>query len=126
MAPSDVTDLVQGAGQGQPDWLSGWFNFWNGFVSANPTGVLYMVGILELLLGLALIFGLLRRISYVGGMLLSFFIWAVDEGFGGPYGAGSTDIGAAIIYVFVFFALLIIDSSGRDSYSLDAVIARKK
>ncbi len=32
-------------------------------------------------------------------------IWSTAEGFGGPYTAGSTDIGAAIIYVLVFLAL---------------------
>ena len=30
---------------------------------------------------------------------------AIAEGFGGPYTSSSTDIGAAIIYAVVFFAL---------------------
>lgn len=127
MAPSDVTDLVQSAGQGQPAWLTGWFNFWVWFVSANPSFVLYLVGALELALGVALLLGLLRKVTYFAGIALSLIIWSVDEGFGGPYGPGATDIGAAIIYAFVFFALLLLDTSDASSkYSLDAIIERRK
>lgn len=126
MVPSDVVSLVQGAGEGQPDWLAGWFTFWSNFVSVNPAFILYVVGALELVLGLVLILGFMRKIAYFGGIVLSLVIWAIDEGFGGPYGPGSTDIGAAIIYVFVFFALVIIDASSAPSkYSLDAIIERK-
>jgi nitrite reductase (NO-forming) len=39
--------------------------------------------------------------------LLSLVIWTTAEGFGGPYKAGSTDIGAAIIYVIVFVGLFL-------------------
>jgi hypothetical protein len=31
----------------------------------------------------------------------------VGEGFGGPYGSGSTDIGCAIMYTVLFAALLL-------------------
>jgi uncharacterized membrane protein YphA (DoxX/SURF4 family) len=126
MVPSNVVDMVQGAGQGQPDWLVGWYSFWTALVSANPAFVLYAVGALELLLGILLVLGLMRKIAYFGGIILSLVIWSIDEGFGGPYGPGSTDIGAAIMYVFVFVALVIIDSSSSPGrYSLDAVIVRK-
>lgn len=126
MQPSDVVDLVQSAGQGQPDWLAGWFNFWLSFVSTNPSLILYAVGAFELLLGFVLILGFMRKIAYFAGILLSLVIWFIDEGFGGPYGPGSTDIGAAVIYVFVFLALVIIDASSEPiKYSLDAIIERK-
>lgn len=96
------------------------------FVSANPALILYLVGALEVVLGLVLIIGFMRKLTYLGGIILSLLIWSIDEGFGGPYGPGSTDIGAAIIYVFVFFALVIIDASSAPSrYSLDAIIERK-
>ena len=131
MAPGDVVTLVQMAGTGQPAWLSGWYSFWSGAVSANPTGFLYGVGALELLLGFAVLLGLLRKPAYILGVILALLIYAIDEGFGGPYvfssssGIGSTDIGAAIIYTFVFLALWIIDSYLPTHYSLDHVIARK-
>lgn len=61
MTPSDVVRLVQGAGQSQPDWLAGWFSFWSNVVSANPALMLYTVGTLELLLGVAWILALRKR-----------------------------------------------------------------
>jgi len=47
---------------------------------------------------------------------------------GGPYGPGSssTDIGAAIMYAFIFVAIIIVErSSNYSRYSLDALIETK-
>ncbi len=41
------------------------------------------------------------------GTLLAFVIWRSAVGFGGPYTPGSTDIGAAVIYVLVFAGLFV-------------------
>jgi uncharacterized membrane protein YphA (DoxX/SURF4 family) len=47
----------------------------------------------------------------------------VAEGFGGPYTPGTTtDVGAAIIYSLVFFALFLVDA-GR--FSVDRLIEKK-
>src|SRR5215831_20176757 len=65
---------------------------------------------------------------YLGGIILSLMIWSTIEGFGGPYGPGSssTDIGAAIMYAFIFVAIIIVErSSNYSRYSLDALIERK-
>ena len=79
-----------------------------------------------MLLGLALVLGFLRKLVYIGGMIYSLFIWAVPEGFGGPYGPGSTDIGTGIIYSFTFLALIIINATyGPSKYSLDALIEKR-
>lgn len=51
------------------------------------------------------------------GILLSVVIWTTAEGFGGPYSAGSTDIGAAIIYPLVFAGLFL--SSAGLYYGVD-------
>ena len=40
-------------------------------------------------------------ITYVTGIAFSLLIWSTAEGFGGPYTAGSADIGTAIIYALV-------------------------
>lgn len=126
LAPSDVVNLVQTAGQGQPSWLAPWFNFWGGLVSSNPSFMLYGVGLWELILGFTLVFGLMRKLSYLSGIVLSLMIYSIDEGFGGPYGLGSTDIGAAIIYVFVYLALIALESStASNSFTLDSVIERR-
>jgi hypothetical protein len=58
--------------------------------------------------------------------MLSLMIWSIVEGFGGPYGPGSTDVGAAIMYAFIFVAIIIVErSSNYNRYSLDVLIERK-
>ena len=111
---------------GQPSWLQPWFNFWSGVTASNAAPFVYGTGTLEILLGIALILGVLRKIAYVGGLILSLFIWAIPEGFGGPYGPGSTDVGTGIVYSFVFLCLILINAmSGSSRFSLDGLIERK-
>jgi uncharacterized membrane protein YphA (DoxX/SURF4 family) len=111
---------------GQPAWLQGWFTFWSGQVNGDPAFWVYLVGTFELLLGLALLFGFVRKVAYVCGALLSLFIWAVPEGFGGPYGPGSTDIGTGAVYALVFLSLLLLNATyGPSRWSLDALIERR-
>ncbi len=77
----------------------------------------------ETYLALALIAGFARKFTYAIGIAYGFFVWSVAEGFGGPYVPGTTtDVGAAIIYSFVFWALLLVDA-GR--VSVDRVIAAR-
>jgi nitrite reductase (NO-forming) len=117
-------DLIKSSGQ--PSWLQPWFNFWYNITVGNAAPFVYGIGILEVSLGVALILGVLRKLAYVGGLLLSLLIWAVPEGFGGPYGPGSTDIGTGIAYSFVFLSLMIINAiSGGSKYSLDYLIERR-
>ncbi len=114
------TQNIASLGDGQPSWLQGWFTFWSNLVSSNPAAWVYTTGTFELTLGLGLVFGFLRKIAYGGGLLLSLFIWGVPEGFGGPYGPGSTDLGTGIVYAFVFVALMVLDATyGPSRFSLD-------
>ncbi|MCI4346080.1 MAG: DoxX family protein [Thermoplasmata archaeon] len=119
---------VQTAAGNSPSWLSGWYSFWVTQANANPSLIVYTVGILELALGIALVAGLLRKVAYVGGVVLSLLIWAVPEGFGGPYspGAGGTDVGAGVIYALLFVALIIFNSVyGSSRFSLDYYIENR-
>jgi nitrite reductase (NO-forming) len=119
-------DLVRRAGGGQPAWLQPWFNFWSSVTTGNAALFVYATGVLEVALGAALVLGFMRKIAYLGGIIFSLFIWAIPEGFGGPYGPGSTDIGTGVIYSFVFLSLVIINTiSGPSKYSLDFLIERK-
>ena len=119
-------DLVRSAGDGQPTWLQPWFNFWSSVTTGNAALFVYTTGLLEVALGVALVLGFMRKIAYLGGIVFSLFIWAIPEGFGGPYGPGSTDIGTGIIYSFVFLSLVIINTiSGPSKNSLDFLIERK-
>ncbi len=118
--------MISDAGQGQPSWLAPWFHFWSQAVLGNPALVTFSIGSLELALALALLLGFLRKIAYTGGFALSLLIWSVPEGFGGPYGPGSTDIGTGIIYAFAFLFLLIINAAfGPSRYSLDYLLERR-
>ncbi|MCL5090012.1 MAG: hypothetical protein M1382_02475 [Candidatus Marsarchaeota archaeon] len=124
MTETFSTAIAQ-AGAGQPAWLGGWFTFWSNIVSSNPAFFVYMIGTLELTLAFALIFGFLRKLAWGGGFLLSFFIWAIPEGFGGAYGPGSTDIGTGIIYAIVFLCLMVFNASfGPSRFSLDYLIEK--
>ena len=112
--------------EGQPSWLQPWFNFWSSVTSANAAPFVYSIGALEVALGVALVLGFMRKIGYLCGMVLSLLIWAIPEGFGGPYGPASTDIGTGVIYSFLFLSLIIINTiSGPSKYSLDFLLKRK-
>jgi uncharacterized membrane protein YphA (DoxX/SURF4 family) len=119
---------VQASQANAPGWLSGWFSFWATQASSNAAAIVYTVGTFEIALGLALLFGFMRKIAYIGGVVLGLLIWAVPEGFGGPYqtGAGGTDIGTGIIYAIAFLGLIVINAMyGPSRFSLDFYIERK-
>lgn len=114
------------SGDGSPGWLQPWFSYWANMVNPDPAPWVYLVGSLELLLGLALVFGFVRKLAYSGGFLLSLFIWAVPESFGGPYGPGSTDIGTGIVYAMGFLFLMVLDATyGTNPWTMDAWIERR-
>lgn len=96
------------AAQGQPGWLHPWFSFWTGLTAPHAVLFAYLVAVTETLIGLALLTGFARRASYSGAIVFSLMIWGIAEGFGGPYGSGSTDIGTAVIYAVVFAGLLVL------------------
>ncbi len=123
--PDTFVQMIQNAAAGQPAWLGSWFAFWINAVSSNPAFWVYLIGTGEVLLGLALIFGFMRKISYIAGMVMSLFIWGIPEGFGGAYGPSSTDIGTGIIYALVFLALMTINAGyGPSKLSLDRWIEK--
>ena len=91
----------------QPGWVQGWIGFWVNVVHVEPHHFAIGVAVVETLIAAALIFGVLTNLTYLGGILISLVIWTTAESFGGPYTAGSTDIGAAIMYVVIFVALFL-------------------
>ncbi|MGB6501199.1 MAG: DoxX family protein [Thermoplasmata archaeon] len=118
---------VQASQSTAPGWLSGWYSFWAAQATTNSSLIVYTVGTLEITLGIALVFGLLRKIAYSGGVVLSLLIWAVPEGFGGSYasGSGTTDIGTGIIYAIAFLGLIVVNATyGPSRWSLDYYIER--
>jgi nitrite reductase (NO-forming) len=118
--------MVAAAGNGQPAWLTPWFSFWAAQTAAHPAFWVYSTGVLELALAFCLLLGFLRKFAYLGGILLSLLIWAVPEGFGGPYGPGATDIGTGIVYALLFGALIVFNAGyGPSRWSLDFYIEER-
>lgn len=123
---TQFSSLIAGSIRGQPAWLSGWFSLWSNITMSNPAFFAYFIAVLETLLAISLILGIARKLGYGGGFFLSLLIWTVPEGFGGPYGPSSTDIGTGIIYAFVFVFLAVISSLyGANKYTLDYYIEKK-
>lgn len=105
---ADATFLstLRDARDGQPGPIRAWITVWLDVVDANPHLSAYALAVVETLIAVCLIAGAFTNVVCVGGALLSLLIWTTAEGFGGPYGAGSTDVAASIVYVIVFIAFL--------------------
>ena len=104
---NNFTDYLTGAQKNQPLLVHHWIGFWINVIKVDPHVFAYLVAIGETAVALGLILGVFSNLTNLIGVLLSFVIWSTAEGFGGPYQAGSTDIGAAIIYVLVFAGLFL-------------------
>jgi uncharacterized membrane protein YphA (DoxX/SURF4 family) len=102
----NLTSYITGALDGQPAAVGAYIHFWHHIVGVDPRIFAYLVAIAETVVALGLIFGVFSNLIDVSGALLCTVIWSTAEGLGGPYKAGSTDIGAAIIYVLVFAGLV--------------------
>lgn len=117
-AGGSFLDNFTSALSGQGSAMTTWLTWWIGIVSPHPEGWALLVALCETAIAVGLIFGLFTRTTILGGMVLSFLIWAVPEAFGGPYMLGmTTDIGAGIIYMFVFATLWV--GKSWQAWSLD-------
>ena len=111
-------DQINKARDGQAPTIQAWISLWSHLISLNPLLFARIEASTETALALLLILGLFSNLSYVIGALLSLGIWAIPEGFGGPYQPGqSTDIGTALPYALLF-GVLFVASAGR-YYALD-------
>jgi uncharacterized membrane protein YphA (DoxX/SURF4 family) len=118
--------MVQMAGQGQPGWLHWFFSATNSIFTSDPHAWAYGIAALETLIAVALIAGFARKTTYLVTIVSGLGIWAVAEGFGGPYTASSTDIGAACIYALVALALLVLSlQAGPSRYSADYYLEQR-
>lgn len=120
---ANVTDYLSEGAQNQPALVQAWIHLWVSGVSVDPHLFALLVALSETAIAIGLLFGLFTRVAIIGGIALSLVIWSTAEGFGGPYTAGSTDIGTTIIYAIVFIALWL----GRcwRHYSIDSVLKKK-
>jgi thiosulfate dehydrogenase [quinone] large subunit len=111
---------------GQPSWLHWWFHDWIVVQSHAPGLFVALTAITETLLALVLLLGVARRAGYLVGIGWSLLVWAVGEGFGGPYMSGSTDIGTGIVYALLFGALLVFaPPARRERLCLDRLLVAR-
>lgn len=99
------SDYLSGAMQGQAPWVVSWLTFWLDLVKGTPATFGIITATIESCIALGLLLGAFSNLVQIGGGLFSLAIWTTAEGFGGPYVAGSTDVGTAIIYCILFIAL---------------------
>lgn len=123
---TNYVGYLHNAAAGQPEWSAWWFRLWIAVVTPHADFFIWATRIIELLLALALLLGFARKTLYVAGALFSLLVWSTAEGFGGPYAIGATNMGAGIVYVLVFIALIAINSrAGASPYSLDFYIEKR-
>jgi uncharacterized membrane protein YphA (DoxX/SURF4 family) len=123
---SGFTGMLREAAHGQPGWLHGWFHFWINMVAPNSGFFAYSTAVIETLVAVAVLVGFARKFTYINAALFSVLIWAIAEGFGGPYTSSSTDIGTAVIYAVVFMGLLALDyETGPSRFSVDSLIEQR-
>lgn len=114
-----VTSQLAGVLAGQPAPVKSWISFWVRIVSINPHAFATVEAIMETALAVALLLGAFTQLAAVCGALLSLYIWSTAEGFGGPYGPGSVQIGPSVVYVLVWAALFLTSAGlylGVDRY----------
>jgi len=95
-----------------------WLELWNTVALANPGLFATVMAVVESLAALALIFGVLSNVAFVGTAVLSFGIWSGAEGFHLPFHAGMTDLGPSAGYVFASLALFF--AAAGSTWSVDA------
>ncbi len=124
--PAGFRDMVNGAAQGQPSWLHWFYTLTHDVFTPHPQLWAYAIALLETLIGLAIVLGFARKLTYILAAVTGLGIWAVAEGFGGPYGASSTDIGAAVMYAVVALGLLALNyEAGPARFSVDYLLEQR-
>jgi nitrite reductase (NO-forming) len=123
---NNYLSYITGIVSGQPHWLLPWFNFWVNLIKPDPNLFAWLTRLIETAIAVGLLFGVARKWTYVLGGIFALFIWSIPEGFGGPYTPGATDVGAGLVYVLVFVALLVMDHVlGRSPYSVDFYLEKR-
>jgi uncharacterized membrane protein YphA (DoxX/SURF4 family) len=111
-------EQINKAKGGQAPAMQAWISWWSALISLNPLLFARIEASTETALALLLILGLFSNLSYVVGTLLALGIWAVPEGFGGPYVPGqTTDVGTTLPYALLF-GMLFVTAAGQ-YYAVD-------
>jgi uncharacterized membrane protein YphA (DoxX/SURF4 family) len=115
-----LMDTLGGAAADQPPLVQAWIDGWIGVADAFPAGFAIGLALAETSIAVGLLGGVFTNAVCLAGAGVSLLIWSTGEGFGGPYGDGSTDVGASPIYVLVFALLAVVGAGG--TWGLDRLL----
>jgi hypothetical protein len=113
-AMSGVGATAMAGMSGQPGWVVAWLHGWVGFIDAtSPLAFGIATAVIEVVIACGLVTGRGLRVVLPLGLIFSLLIWITAEGFGGPFGNGTTGMpgnmfGTAIIYALLFAGLMIV------------------
>jgi uncharacterized membrane protein YphA (DoxX/SURF4 family) len=120
-----MLEIIKANDGGNPAWLDAWYNFWFTFLGSAPHFFTIVVIVLECFIAFSLLFGFTRKVTYLVGIVFSFLLWSVAEGFGGVFIGGETDPNAGIIYCLLFGLLFIVDTGAvRAKLALDNLLEK--
>lgn len=111
-AQHTLLDKLETASAGQPTPVHTWIGAWMQFLAADPEAFGTLLALAETAIAVGLLSGALTNAVCATGGALSLLIWSTGEGLGGPYGDGTTDVGASLVYVLVFALLAAISAGG--------------
>ena len=118
-----IVDVLAQTQVGQPALEYAWIQLWVNIAGMHPLFFGTGIALVETALALSLITGVFSRAALYCGVVFSFLVWSVPQGFGGPYGPGSTDIDSGSIYLFVFVLLIL--GSAWQRYNLQPLLWKK-
>ena len=102
---------------GQPAFIQHYLQWMISLITAiGPKWVALATVVLDTLIALSLLTGVAGRLFAGIGALYCLWLWTTVGGWGGPYTAGATDPGTAIVYVLVFICILL--TRAWERYSL--------
>lgn len=102
---------------GQPAFIQHYLQWMISLITAaGPARVALATVVLDALIALSLLTGAAGRLFAGIGAVYCLWLWTTVGGWGGPYTAGATDPGTAIVYVLVFICILL--TRAWERYSL--------
>ncbi|MGI0132393.1 MAG: DoxX family protein [Thermoplasmata archaeon] len=118
---------VQYASQIRGEGNGPWFSFWGGLAQAHASAFTYGIAGGEFILAVGLLLGFLRKPTYVFGIAVGLFIWAVPEGLSGFNFSPGLSASAGLLCTIGLILLISVETiDGPDSLSLDYWIIRRR
>ncbi len=121
-----LPDMIGGSIADQPVLIANVLTLCLKIISIEPHFFAVLIALTESALAIGLILNVFPKTIYTFGFIYSLFVWGIPESFGGPYAAGSTDVGTGIIYAFVFAAFYFERFGGKNAAQNTAIDAAKK